>query len=440
MRKFILVDGKKLYIETSEKVFAMDGKNYQVQEEPTDPPSDPPNDPLADPPVGADEEEKEIEKEAQALSKSIVDKVSALLSGNKTSQAVKDKMAAIGAKKIDPNGEKLKLFTKKNGKSVEIDKELGGDMGKWFQALLRKDTAGLKDYYMKWEPLNETTAAEGGRLVPVALYNVLIDIMEDVAVIKPRANVIDMTSMKTNQLNLDSVLTKPVVQWGSEQAVKATSSMTFNQISLTPYKLAAIVPVTTELIQDSPFAVIQIVAKALADGVVKAEERAFAIGSGTGQPTGFSTGYTPVWTVDAAGAVSIDHIQGAYWHMPSYYRTRAYWLANQIAISILAELKDTTNRPILLESGIITEPGIPALKGRPVLEQNDLASNAIYFCDLSQYYIGMKLPMTIDVADQATVAGYNLWERNMVAVRVEERVDGELVTTRALTSITNINS
>jgi len=47
------------------------------------------------------------------------------------------------------------------------------------------------------------------------------------------------------------------------------------------------------------------------------------------------------------------------------------------------------------------------------------------------------MPLRIDIADQATIAGVNLWERNLIAVRVEERIDGELTTTRAFVEISN---
>jgi len=338
--------------------------------------------------------------------------------------------------KVKINDYKIKLYTTRSGKKVEIPRSDAEQLGNWMKALLRKDYAKMAEIYQKWEPLNEGTAADGGNLVPTLLYNQLIPLLEDEAVIKARATVIDMTGMKTNELDISGSATKPVVQWGSEQAAKATSSMTFRQIDLTPYKLAAIVPVTTELRDDSPFNVVQLLTKAMGEAYIKAEEAAFATGSGTGRPTGIST-YTPIRTISASGALSFDHINSCYWRLPQAYRNRAVWLANGRTIEVISMLKDSQNRPLLLDNGILTQPGIPALKGRPILEQNDLGSATIYFIDLSAYFIGQKLPMKVDIADQATVAGYSLWERNMIAIRIEGRVDGELSTTRALATITD---
>ncbi len=383
---------------------------------------------------GAGAGESGVDKMVQMIAGKVLEAVKVAKANEADEQKKKAIFGGSGANR--ENDPKMKVYTTRKGKDVELFKSDVENLGKWFQSFLKKDYTKMGEYHQKLEPLIEGSASEGGYLVPTVLYNTIIDILEDAAVVKPRAFVIDMTGMKTNQLNIDSIATKPIVQWGSENADKSTSSMTFGQISLTPYKLAAIVPLSTELRDDAPFNIVQIISKAFADAVAKAEDQAFINGSGSGRPTGLTT-YTLGATLDAGGALSFDHINSIYWKVPQAYRNRGYWIMNSRTIAVVSNLKDSQNRPLLLESGIITEPGIPALKGRPVLEQNDLASATILFGDLQAYWIGQKMPMTIDTADQATVAGVNLWERNLIAVRVEERVDGELAVTRAFGSITN---
>lgn len=211
--------------------------------------------------------------------------------------------------------------------------------------------------------------------------------------------------------------------------------MTFNQISLTPYTLAVIVPISKQLRDDTPFNIVSLLAKAMAEGVAKEEDKAFMTANGSGRPTGIDN-YT-FTTISAGGAVTFDHINSAYWRLPQAYRKNGFWIMNGRTIEVVSMLKDSNNRPLLLDSGIITEPGIPALKGRPVLEQNDIASSKIFFGDLSAYWIGVKQNLTIDIAEEATIRSINLWERNLIAVRVEERVDGELTTTRSFVEISN---
>ena len=329
---------------------------------------------------------------------------------------------------------KVKVFTTSKGNDISLKQSQVDGLSGWFKAFIAQDKAGVMNYFQKWEPLNETTAAEGGNLVPTLLYNVIVDFKEDEAIIMPRANVIDMTGMKTNELDISGIATKPRVQWVAEQGVKSTSSMTFSQQSLTPYTVAAIIPLTNQLVQDSPFNIVSLVSKALADAVTKEEDRVFVVGTGTAQPTGIDA-YTFSSTA-CGGAVSLDHIQDAYFGLPQAYRSKAVWIMNGRTIADLAKLKDSNNRPLLLEEGIVTDPGFPALKRRPVLEQNDMSSDKIFFGDLNYYWIGKKQPMNISIAKEATVAGYNLWERNMTAIRVEERIDGEVVNTKAFYELT----
>jgi len=403
-KKYILVNGKKHYIKTEKSV----EKDVVAK--------------------------KEVEKkdEISEVAKNIAEKLAELQKVSKKDE-VKKKEISI-AKDIKLVDRKVKVFTTSKGNDISLKQSQVDGLSSWFKAFISQDKAGVANYFQKWEPLNETTPAEGGYLVPTLLYNVIVDFKEDEAMIMPRANVIDMTGMKTNELDISGIATKPRVQWVAEQGVKSTSSMTFTQQSLTPYTVAAIIPMTNQLVQDSPFNIVSLVSKALADAITKEEDRVFVVGTGAAQPTGLDA--YAFRSTACGGALSLDHIQDAYFGLPQAYRNKAVWIMNGRTIADLAKLKDDNNRPLLLEQGIVTDPGFPALKRRPVLEQNDMDSGKIFFGDLSYYWIGKKQPMNISIAKEATVAGYNLWERNMTAIRVEERIDGECVNTKAFYELT----
>lgn len=425
-KKYIEIDGKKVYVK--EEV-----AGEEKDEEETDETEE--NDTEETDENKGDDEDENEEKLAGKIASKIAKSLSEL---NKAREDDEEKKSLVIPKggKIKVVDRDVKIYTtRRSGKDITIKQSEMENLSGWFKSFLNKNRPKISEYHQKLEPLVEGTNADGGFLVPTLLSSIIIDILEDAAVVKPRANVIDMTGMKTNQLNIDGIATKPIVQWGSENAAKSTSSMTFNQIGLTPYKLAAIVTLSTELRDDSPFNVVQLVSKAFADAVAKAEDQAFMTGNGTGRPTGIDN-YT-FTTVNAGNAISFDHLVSAYWKLPQAYRQRAFWIMNGRTIEAISTLKDSNNRHLLLDQGILTEPGIPTIKGRPVLEQNDVASSKIFFGDLSAYFIGQKLPMTIDVSEEATVAGISLWERNLVAVRIEERIDGELSTTRSFVEISN---
>ena len=75
-------------------------------------------------------------------------------------------------------------------------------------------------------------------------------------------------------------------------------------------------------------------------------------------------------------------------------------------------------------------------EGRPVLEHINLGIS-ILFGDISAYWIADRTGIRVRVSDEATVASNSAFEKNLVYVRVEERVDGELADTAAFVEITN---
>lgn len=379
---------------------------------------------------GGTEDGDDVDKIALQIAEKISKEIGRMNKVNSDAKAKKEKLA--GVKVVDKIH---KIYELKSGKAVTMKESEMSHLSSWFKGFLNKDRDVMKEYIQKLEPLQTGSNADGGYLVPTLLHNAIVDILEDLAVVKPRATIIDMTGMKTNQLNIDSIIGKPQTYWTDELGVKGSSSMTFDQVSLTPYKLASIVTLSTELRDDTPFNIIQIISKAFADSVAKAEDRAFMTANGTGRPTGIDN-YT-FTTINAGGALRFNHLVSAYWALPQAYRQRAVWIMNGRTIADISNIADTTGQPILKDQGVLTEPGIPVIKGRPVLEQNDVDSDKIFFGDLSAYWIAIKRPMVIDVADQATVGTYNLWQRNMLGVKVEERVDGELTTTRSFVEVSN---
>lgn len=419
-KKYIVVKGEKVYLDD---VLLKDEDNDEEVVPETDPETDP--------------DTEDVEKMAARIAEKIMGHVTKTKARDED-QDRKKKMAQI--QDTDPGGSsydpEVKIYTTKKGKAVSFKRSEMANLKGWFLSFLKKDTQKMFEYHQKLEPLVEGTNADGGFLVPTVLHDKILELLEDQVVVRPRATIVDMTGMKTNQLDISGIASKPRTSWTSENTAKSTSSMTFDQISLTPYKLTSIVTISTEIRDDSPFNVVQLVARAFADAIAKEEDKAFMTGNGSGRPTGIDN-YTAGRTVNANNSLSMDVINAAYWRCPQPFRNNAVWIMNSRTIEAIANLKDSNNRPLLLESGILTEPGVPALKGRPVLEQNDLASSKIFFVDLKQYWIAVKQPMTIDTADQATVGSTNLWESNLIGIKVEERVDGELTETRAFVEVSN---
>jgi HK97 family phage major capsid protein len=376
-------------------------------------------------------EEPAVEAAAEKMADAVVSKWAAFETKLEKKAADRlDKLASV--KSVDSL---VPMYTTKSGKVLTMKKSTVEQMGLYFKALLNKDYVGAKNVINKIQVLNETTVGDGGYLVPEEWSNLLVPMVEDKAVIRGLARVMNITS---NKLNVPTVVSNPKAAWGSEQGLKSTTSMEFSELELTPYKLTALAVITEELVQDALVDITRIVTEALATAIAKEEDNAFATGSGTGQPTGFATGYTPIWTKACGGLGTWSDINQAFMRMTQDYRKTAVWVGNMNTLANVMSTKTSTGAPIYNNS--FNTGSLPTLMGRPMYEQNDLADGLLCFVDLNWYFIAQRMGLTVRTSTEATVNGdgaaYSLWQRNALGILVEERVDGELATTRALTTLT----
>lgn len=288
----------------------------------------------------------------------------------------------------------------------------------------------------KLELLSEGTDADGGYLVPDEYADRIVEDLRDATVIRPRATVI---TTRSKTLNLPSLATRPKVYWRGELAAKSTSSVTFDNLQFTPYSLAVIIGLSQELADDASLGVgsggiVGYVQRLIVQAIAEEEDKKFATGSGSGEPTGITQYTSSMATVDAGGALSGDHFIKLYHKIPQGYRKNGVWLMNSRTISEVRQLKDSNNRYLIQD---LAGSPQPTLLGRPIIEQNDLPSSQVYYGDLQYYTIVQRQGISTRVSDEATVASSSAFEKNLVYVRVEERVDGKLVQPKAFGYINN---
>ena len=397
----------------------------------------------------SDEEEESVEEEAKKL----VDAIHK--STSEETKAVSDKLDKV--LKALEDGEKEDKADVKVGESPKfiVDKELGkvsikeledievkipGRDNKQFKSVSAKTLhfidAMYRDDKQKLQVLVEGTTTLGGFLVPEEWSNVIDEDRRDAVVMRQLAEVINVNTDTFNYPLLD---TRPHVSWRSEAAVKATTTVQWSQIVLTPYSLAAIVTLSRELTMDASVggSIVSSVTKYLVRAIAEEEETQFWTGNGTGRPTGIAN-YTFTTEDALAGAsdsVIADTYIKAYHKLPQGYRNVAAWVMNSKTMSKLRTLKDSNNNYLLLGIGVTPQP---TLLGRPVYEVNALADETVFFGDFSEYKIAQREGVRVDTSDSATVASNSAFERNLLHIRVEERVDGELIRTAAVVELANV--
>lgn len=297
------------------------------------------------------------------------------------------------------------------------------------EALLQSDV-------QKLQPLLEGTGARGGFIVPEDWANFIVEDIRDESVMRKLATVVNVT---TDTFHLPNIASRPRATFRSEGAVKNTSTVDFGETVLTPYSLAAIVPLSNELVADSMVNVIDLVTRTLAQALSEREERAFWEGNGSGQPTGIDN-YTFVTLNAGAGAsdsARADIIKRSIFQVPQGYRNNTSYVFNSLTLQRLFTLKDSQNNYLLQR---LSDSPELRLNGRPVYEQNDLPEGVGFVGDFSYYYIADREGISVAISTEATVGGQSAFERNLTMVRVEKRVDAELTLTAPVVELAGLGT
>jgi HK97 family phage major capsid protein len=317
--------------------------------------------------------------------------------------------------------------------------------GELFQAFYGNQQARgkLAAKRAKYEQIQNSFGSEvpdaGGFLIPEILRSELLSVALETAVVRPRATVIPMDSLRVpipmidDTSHVSNVFGGVQWYWTEESAALTESQASFGRVVLDAKKLTAYAAVPNELMQDAPAFSGFLEAKfpqALAFG----EDVAFFSGTGVGEPMGFINAEASVnvskESGQAAATIVWENIVKAYARMLPTSQGRAVWIANIETFPQLATMAlsvGTGGGPIWIGSGY--DPGNtgasmpPAtILGRPVIftEKSSALGTPgdIAYVDLSYYLIGDRMTM------QSMVSEHFLFSTDKIAFRIIERLDG----------------
>jgi HK97 family phage major capsid protein len=325
--------------------------------------------------------------------------------------------ARAEAEKIAKEQEKKEIGAMKKAPAV-IEKHTDETRVKdYFMAMLNKDYAGLKD-------LSEGTDKYGGYLVPNEFRNQILQIMGDGGVARREGTVINMSG---DTLNIPRLDTKTAVSWTAESGTISSGTPEFGTVTLTAKKAALIVPVTSELFEDSAVNLQQILAGMFAEKIAEAEDTQAFTGDGT-VFTGIlnesdintvtmgsgDTGFANVALDDLFNLIAA--VKQSVARNGKFFMHRTIW-------STVKNMTDTNGNYVF-------NPTDQTLLGYPVVfsdDMNSISDSAIStvfmgFGDLRNIYIGDRRRIAVALADQATVGSTNTFEEDMLAMRVTERI------------------
>ena len=289
-------------------------------------------------------------------------------------------------------------------------------------AVFTADTAALK-------VLSEGTNADGGFTVPQDFYNKLVMEITEKAIMRPLVTVVPM---KTNVLTIPTGAHGPDVYWTGEGITKTTTTMDFAQPTITAYKMAAIIYLTDELIEDSAFDLVNVLISRFADRVAEEEDRVITNGNGTTQPDGIFNDAN-VATRACAGNLDFDDIIDLIFDLPVKYRSNAKFLVNPANVKEMRKLKDTTGRYLWQDPVAAGQPA--TIHGYPVLESYWAPESQIAFGDYKTgYWLGDRQKMTVKITNDTETT----FTQDKTAIRIVERIGGDVIIPNAIRKLITI--
>ena len=272
------------------------------------------------------------------------------------------------------------------------------------------------------------TDSEGGYLVPDEFERTLVEALEEENVMRQLAKVITTSS---GDRKIPVVASKGTASWVDEEGLIPEDDDAFGQVSIGAYKVATMIKVSEELLNDSIFNLESYIAKEFARRIGAKEEEAFLIGDGEGKPTGiFDDTYGgEVGVTTTAAAIKMDEIIDLFYSLKSPYRKRAVFITNDATVKEIRKLKDGNGQYLWQPSVSAGEPD--TILNRPVKTSAYVptiqpGAKVMAFGDFGYYWIADRQGRAFQRLNELYAAN------GQVGFRATQRVDGKLILKEAV--------
>lgn len=291
-----------------------------------------------------------------------------------------------------------------------------------------------------------TIPSDGGFLIPETLRSNLLQVALETAIVRPRATVIPMDSLRVPFPTIDdtshasSVYGGMIGFWTEEAGALSESEAKFGRVVLEAKKLTGYSEVPNELFTDSIVSFQAFLDNVWPQAIAFFEDDAFINGSGVGEPLGFLNGSAAISvTRGTASKVKFADIIAMYTRMLPASLNSAVWICSPAVIAELLQLvlatggtgNETVAPPLWLTGGGAQQGPTMMLLGRPLLVSEKVpnlgVAGDLTFVDLSYYLVGDRQSMSMETSSHFK------FKNDETAVRIIERVDGRPWINSALT-------
>jgi len=334
-----------------------------------------------------------------------------------------ERQAAIDAELNKPVSEPITNKPNNNPDGEEKKGRATDKYKKTFWNAMRR-----KNFYDVENALQVGTDSEGGYLVPDEFEHTLVEALEEENFFRSIATVIQTSS---GDRKIPVVATKGTASWIDEEGAYPESDDSFGQVSIGAYKVATMLKVSDELLNDSVFDLEAYISKEFGRRIGAKEEEAFFTGDGKGKPTGiFNTaGGASDGVTTAAAIITFDDVMDLFYALKSPYRRKAVWVLNDTTVKALRKLKDNNGNYIWQPSVQAGQPDM--ILNRPYhtsayVPEVAAGAKVMAFGDFSYYWIADRQGRSFKRLNELFAAN------GQVGFLASQRVDGKLILSEAV--------
>lgn len=334
-----------------------------------------------------------------------------------------ERQAAIDLELSKPTSTPITNKPNGNPSGEEKTGRAGMEYRREFWNAMRK-----KNYYDVNNALQIGTDSEGGYLVPDEFEQTLVQGLEEENVFRTLATIIQTSS---GDRKIPVVATKGEASWVDEEGQIPESDDSFGQVAIAAYKVATMIKVSDELLNDSVFNMEAYISNEFSRRIGAKEEEAFFVGDGKGKPTGIfnSTGGASEGVTTATANITFDDVMDLFYSVKSPYRKKSTFVMNDSTVKALRKLKDNNGTYIWQPSVQAGQPDM--VLNRPVVTSAYVPAIAaggkvIAFGDFKYYWIADRQGRSFKRLNELFAA------TGQVGFLGSQRVDGKLILPEAV--------
>jgi HK97 family phage major capsid protein len=319
---------------------------------------------------------------------------------------------------------------------AKLDKEFTG-LGDYFKTIwhnTNRDAPMQAKLQRMRNAFSSTVPSEGGFLIPETLRSELLRVSLESAVVRSRARIIPMETLRVPFPAIDETSHASNVfggitgYWTEEGAALTASSASFGRVVLDAKKLTAYTEVPNELLSDSILTFEAFIGQIFPEALAWFEDLAFFNGTGVGEPLGFLRASATVEVSDTATGGLFESILTMFSRMLPQSLPRAVWIASidkfvELASLTFTPVGGTTVSPMVwLNNGQVQDAPPMTILGRPVIFSEKVPASGsdgdLNFVDFGFYLVGDRQVMS------AMSSPHFKFQNDQTAFRIIERLDG----------------